>query len=113
MITFKQHLFEMSKKEKVLNWLDRNKTRIKKELKHSKRAMLILDKAFIEGELTVEEKKFLKAKILDAVKLTIIAAFLSVTPGSVLIFPLLIKVMPGIVPDMFKSDKAKVEFKKD
>lgn len=86
----------------VQTLITRNKGRLMTEISQSKELMLLLKKSASE-DLTVEEKKKVKAQLLDICK-TIPSLTIFLVPGGSLLLPILVKFIPKLLPSAFNEN---------
>lgn len=92
----------MTTVQEIKELLSKNKKRLAKELKQSKEAVFLIQKA-THSSLNAEEKEKIKVQLLDICK-AIPAFTVFMLPGGALLLPLLIKLIPDILPSAFKED---------
>lgn len=89
--------------ESVQVLITRNKKRLVKEVSQSKELMQLLAKS-THKELDKDEKKKIKAQLLDICK-TIPSLTIFLLPGGSLLLPLLIKFIPQMLPSSFNENE--------
>ena len=92
----------MSTVQEIKELLSKNKKRLALELKQSKEAVFLIQKA-THASLNEEEKEKIKVQLLDICK-AIPAFTVFMLPGGALLLPLLIKLIPDILPSAFRED---------
>lgn len=86
----------------VQTLITRNKSRLMTEISQSKELMVLLRKSTTE-KLSEEEKKKVKAQLLDICK-TIPSLTIFLVPGGSLLLPILIKFIPQLLPSAFNEN---------
>lgn len=89
--------------ESVQVLINRNKTRLVKELSQSKELMQLLAKS-THKELDKDEKKKIKNQLLDICK-TVPSLTIFLLPGGSLLLPILIKFIPQLLPSSFNENE--------
>jgi len=89
--------------ESVQILINRNKNRLIKELSQSKELMQLLAKSTLR-ELDKDEKKKIKAQLLDICK-TVPSLTIFLLPGGSLLLPILIKFIPQLLPSAFNENE--------
>jgi hypothetical protein len=89
--------------ESVQILISRNKNRLIKEVSQSKELMHLLAKS-THKELDKDEKKKIKAQMLDICK-TIPSLTIFLLPGGSLLLPILIKFIPQLLPSAFNENE--------
>jgi hypothetical protein len=89
--------------ESVQILISRNKNRLVKELSQSKELMHLLAKS-THKELDKDEKKKIKAQLLDICK-TVPSLTIFLLPGGSLLLPILIKFIPQLLPSAFNENE--------
>jgi len=92
----------MTTVEEIKELLSKNKKRFAQELKQSKEAIFLIQKA-THTPLNDDEKEKVKVQLLDIFK-AIPAFTVFMLPGGLLLLPILIKLIPDIVPSAFRED---------
>jgi hypothetical protein len=96
-----KHFYEQTT-ESVAVLINRNKSRLLKEISESKELMQLLAKS-THKDLNKEEKKKIKKQILDICK-TIPSLTIFLLPGGGLLLPILIKFIPQMMPSAFNEN---------
>lgn len=82
--------------------IHKNSKRLAKELHQSKELVILLNKsAYIK--LTEQEKETVKTQLLDICK-SIPAFTIFMLPGGIILLPIVAKMIPDIMPNIFKGD---------
>jgi len=96
-----KHFYEQTT-ESVALLINRNKSRLLKELTQSKELMNLLAKS-THKDLDKEEKKKVKKQLLDICK-TVPSLTIFLLPGGSLLLPILIKFIPTMLPSAFNEN---------
>lgn len=96
-----KHFYDQTT-ESVAILINRNKSRLLKEISQSKELMQLLAKS-THKDLDKEEKKKIKKQILDICK-TIPSLTIFLLPGGGLLLPILIKFIPTMLPSAFNEN---------
>jgi hypothetical protein len=96
-----KHFYDQTT-ESVVVLINRNKSRLLKEISQSKELMQLLAKS-THKDLDKEEKKKIKKQILDICK-TIPSLTIFLLPGGGLLLPILIKFIPKMMPSAFNEN---------
>jgi hypothetical protein len=96
-----KHFYDQTT-ESVAVLINRNKSRLLKEISQSKELMQLLAKS-THKDLDKEEKKKIKKQILDICK-TIPSLTIFLLPGGGLLLPILIKFIPQMMPSAFNEN---------
>ncbi|MDI9258144.1 LETM1-related biofilm-associated protein [Flavobacterium sedimenticola] len=96
-----KHFYEQTT-ESVAILINRNKSRLLKEITESKELMQLLAKSTVK-DLNKEEKKKVKRQMLDICK-TIPSLTIFLLPGGGLLLPILIKFIPKMLPSAFNEN---------
>lgn len=96
-----KHFYDQTT-ESVVVLINRNKSRLLKEISQSKELMHLLAKS-THKDLDKEEKKKIKKQILDICK-TIPSLTIFLLPGGGLLLPILIKFIPQMMPSAFNEN---------
>jgi hypothetical protein len=96
-----KHFYEQTT-ESVALLINRNKSRLLKELTQSKELMHLLAKS-THKDLDKEEKKKVKKQLLDICK-TVPSLTIFLLPGGSLLLPILIKFIPTMLPSAFNEN---------
>ena len=88
--------------EYIITLINRNKTRLVKEINESKELMHLINQSR-KRDLNKEEKKKMKRQLLDVFK-TIPSLAIFLLPGATLLFPIFIKFIPQILPSSFNEN---------
>ncbi|MFN3969446.1 LETM1-related biofilm-associated protein [Flavobacterium sp.] len=96
-----KHFYDQTT-ESVVVLINRNKSRLQKEISQSKELMHLLAKS-THKDLDKEEKKKIKKQILDICK-TIPSLTIFLLPGGGLLLPILIKFIPQMMPSAFNEN---------
>ena len=96
-----KHFYDQANKN-VTKLIIRNKDRLTKEIKESGELMQLLAQS-TRRDLSLEEKKKVKKQLLDVCK-TIPSLTIFLLPGGTLLFPILIKFIPQILPSAFNEN---------
>jgi hypothetical protein len=96
-----KHFYDQTT-ESVVVLINRNKSRLLKEISQSKELMQLLAKS-THKDLDKEEKKKIKKQILDICK-TIPSLTIFLLPGGGLLLPILIKFIPQMMPSAFNEN---------
>lgn len=96
-----KHFYDQTT-ESVVVLINRNKSRLLKEISQSKELMQLLAKS-THKDLDKEEKKKIKKQILDICK-TIPSLTIFLLPGGSLLLPILIKFIPQMMPSAFNEN---------
>lgn len=94
--------FYTNTQDNIAKLVSRNKTRLLKELSESKELVKLLGKS-TQNELSFEEKKKVKKQLLDICK-SIPSLTIFLLPGGGLLFPILIKFIPQLLPSAFNEN---------
>ena len=82
--------------------LHKNRKRLAKELHQSKELVILLNKSAYT-KLTEQEKMTVKTQLLDICK-SIPAFTIFMLPGGIILLPIVAKLIPDIMPNIFKGD---------
>jgi len=82
--------------------LHKNRKRLAKELHQSKELVILLNKSAYT-KLTEQEKTTVKTQLLDICK-SIPAFTIFMLPGGIILLPIVAKLIPDIMPNIFKGD---------
>jgi hypothetical protein len=82
--------------------LHKNRKRLAKELHQSKELVILLNKSAYT-KLTEQEKLTVKTQLLDICK-SIPAFTIFMLPGGIILLPIVAKLIPDIMPNIFKRD---------
>jgi hypothetical protein len=82
--------------------LHKNRKRLAKELDQSKELVILLNKSAYT-KLTEQEKITVKTQLLDICK-SIPAFTIFMLPGGIILLPIVAKLIPDIMPNIFKGD---------
>ena len=96
-----KHFYEQTT-ESVAILINRNKSRLLKEISESKELMQLLAKS-TRKDLDKDEKKKVKKQLLDICK-TIPSLTIFLLPGGGLLLPILIKFIPTLLPSSFNEN---------
>ena len=96
-----KHFYDQTT-ESVAVLINRNKSRLLKEISQSKELMQLLAKS-THKDLDKEEKKKIKKQMLDICK-TIPSLTIFLLPGGGLLLPILIKFIPKMLPSAFNEN---------
>ncbi len=96
-----KHFYDQTT-ESVAVLINRNKSRLLKEISQSKELMQLLAKS-THKDLEKEEKKKIKKQLLDICK-TIPSLTIFLLPGGSLLLPILIKFIPTMLPSAFNEN---------
>jgi len=96
-----KHFYDQTT-ESVVVLINRNKSRLLKEISQSKELMQLLAKS-THKDLDKEEKKKIKRQMLDICK-TIPSLTIFLLPGGGLLLPILIKFIPKMLPSAFNEN---------
>lgn len=96
-----KHFYEQTT-ESVAVLINRNKSRLLKEISQSKELMQLLAKSTLK-DLDKEEKKKVKKQLLDICK-TVPSLTIFLLPGGSLLLPILIKFIPKMLPSAFNEN---------
>ncbi|WP_284652973.1 LETM1-related biofilm-associated protein [Flavobacterium terrisoli] len=96
-----KHFYDQTT-ESVVVLINRNKSRLLKEISQSKELMQLLAKS-THKDLDKEEKKKMKRQMLDICK-TIPSLTIFLLPGGGLLLPILIKFIPKMLPSAFNEN---------
>lgn len=96
-----KHFYDQTT-ESVVVLINRNKSRLLKEISQSKELMQLLAKS-THKDLDKEEKKKIKKQLLDICK-TIPSLTIFLLPGGGLLLPILIKFIPKMMPSAFNEN---------
>lgn len=96
-----KHFYDQTT-ESVVVLINRNKSRLLKEISQSKELMQLLAKS-TRKDLDKEEKKKIKKQLLDICK-TIPSLTIFLLPGGGLLLPILIKFIPKMLPSAFNEN---------
>jgi hypothetical protein len=96
-----KHFYDQTT-ESVVLLINRNKSRLLKEISQSKELMQLLAKS-THKDLDKEEKKKMKRQVLDICK-TIPSLTIFLLPGGGLLLPILIKFIPKMLPSAFNEN---------
>ena len=95
----------MKTKEELTDLVNKNKQLLIQELHESKELLSLLRKS-THQKLNDEEKLKVKNQLIDVVKgIPAFAVFM--LPGGLLLFPLLIKLIPNLLPSAFREEDKK------
>jgi len=92
----------MTTQEEIIALLQKNKRLLHKELKQSREALYLIKKS-TQTTLSEEEKEKIKIQLIDICK-AIPAFAVFMLPGGALLLPLLIKLIPDILPSVFRDE---------
>ncbi|SDB23097.1 LETM1-like protein [Flavobacteriaceae bacterium MAR_2010_188] len=87
----------------IVKLIQRNKSRIVKEVQHSKELMSLIGKSR-KRALTIEEQKKIQVLLLDILK-TIPSFAIFILPGGAILLPLFAKILPNLLPSSFDDNK--------
>lgn len=96
-----KHFYDQTT-ESVVVLINRNKSRLLKEISESKELMQLLAKSTLK-DLDKEEKKKIKKQLLDICK-SIPSLTIFLLPGGGLLLPILIKFIPKMLPSAFNEN---------
>ncbi len=96
-----KHFYDQTT-ESVVVLINRNKSRLQKEISQSKELMQLLAKS-THKDLDKDEKKKMKRQMLDICK-TIPSLTIFLLPGGGLLLPILIKFIPKMLPSAFNEN---------
>ena len=83
--------------------LGRNKDKLISELKESKELVSLIKKS-TTTELTKKEKELVKDQFMDILK-SVPSIGIFLLPGGALLFPLILKIVPDLMPSAFKENE--------
>jgi len=89
-------------KDEIIILLQKNRKRLAKELHQSKELVILLNKSAYT-KLTEQEKVTVKTQLLDICK-SIPAFTIFMLPGGIILLPIVAKLIPDIMPNIFKGD---------
>ena len=92
----------MITKDEIIILLQKNRKRLAKELHQSKELVILLNKSAYT-KLTEQEKVTVKTQLLDICK-SIPAFTIFMLPGGIILLPIVAKLIPDIMPNIFKGD---------
>lgn len=87
----------------IVKLIQRNKSRIVKEVQQSKELMQLLSKSR-KKSLTIEEQKRFQSLLFDIIK-TIPSLAIFMLPGGAILLPLFAKILPNLMPSSFDDNK--------
>ncbi len=87
----------------IVKLIQRNKSRVVKEVQNSKELMLLIGKSR-KRALTIEEQKRIQVLLLDILK-TIPSFAIFILPGGAILLPLFAKILPNLLPSSFDDNK--------
>ena len=93
----------MITKEEIKALLQKNKEKLVYELQQNEELLKLMTKSTY-SKLTDIEKEKIKSQLLEVFK-TIPAFAIFLLPGGMILLPLVAKLIPSIMPNIFKSDK--------
>ena len=93
----------MITKEEVKALLQKNKEKLVYELQQNEELLKLMTKSTY-AKLTDTEKDKIKTQLLEIFK-TIPAFAIFLLPGGMILLPLVAKLIPSIMPNIFKPDK--------
>lgn len=92
----------MIKIDEIKILLHKNRKRLANELHQSKELVILLNKSAYT-KLTEQEKLTVKTQLLDICK-SIPAFTIFMLPGGIILLPIVAKLIPDIMPNIFRED---------